>query len=102
MQECPDCISSSVGIAIDVSVPNARNPVALGAEVGISLCVMRQSAVFTMLATVDFHNQLVCLADEIKNVTIDRRLSAKVIALAAPGSEPYPKLHFFGCHTFTK
>src|SRR5688572_20488968 len=55
-----------------------------------------------MLAAIDFDDDFVFLAHEVEEITIDRRLPAKVITLAAPSPEPHPELHFLRCHLFAK
>jgi hypothetical protein len=56
MQECPNRVGRGIGIAIDVCIPNTCYPIAFRPEMRISLGIMHQSMILTVLAAVDFDN----------------------------------------------
>jgi hypothetical protein len=73
----PYRIGGGIGIVIDIRIPDARNPVAFGAEMRIAPFIMRQAAIFTMLAAIDFDDQLCFVTQEVRDKTDDRHLPAK-------------------------
>ena len=91
-QNCKHSFGRCIGIAIDVGVPQPHDAVALAHEMSIAARIACKPRCFAMLTAVDFHNQLVRLAQEIENITIDPRPTTKTIAMAEIAKPIRPEL----------
>jgi hypothetical protein len=93
-----DRLENAGKIAVDVVVPEAEHAKAGPLENGVALTVRQLATVPRVAATVRLDDEPMAEAGEIDDDTEDRGLAAEVEAVAPPGPEMHPELHFLGCH----
>jgi len=69
-------------------------------ECSITLYVGGHISMKSVLATIDFDDQLLAAAFEIDDIGRNWRLTSKVKATLTELAEPYPKLRLLRCHSF--
>ena len=85
-------------ISIHICVPEPQNFEPLLLKMSVTFTILRRVLIEVVLSAIDFDDQPLSETDEIKNVTVAWRLSAKVIAAMFPGAQMHPQLHLLPRH----
>jgi hypothetical protein len=94
-----NCRYDTLEFTVDLVVPKTQNSIASGFEYPITLDVGREILVESVLAAIDFDDQLLPAALEINDVGRDGRLAPKMKPKVAQLAELYPKLHLLRRHS---
>src|SRR5262249_23906146 len=73
-----------------VEIAEAKNAIALAFKKSVATGVTPLVRILEMLATVDFHDELRCMRNEVDDIRSDRHLPAKADAVEAVGSDAVP------------
>jgi len=93
-----DPLQHALEISINIVVPKTQDSEAVTLKVLIPAAVLRGMFVETMLPAINFDNQTVPEAHKINNISVARRLAAKMIATCPPRTQMNPQLDLLSRH----